>query len=29
MEHPHMLRYGEDGYKVERDITITPSKYFN
>ena len=29
MAHPHLFPYGRYGYKVERDIPLTPSKYFN
>ena len=27
--HPHLFRTGQYGYKVEREIPLTLSKYFN
>ena len=27
--HPHLFPTGQYGYKVEREIPLTPSKYFN
>ena len=27
--HPHLFPTGQHGYKVEREIPLTPSKYFN
>ena len=27
--HPHLFPTGQYGYKVEREISLTPSKYFN
>ena len=27
--HPHLFPTGQYGYKVEREIPSTPSKYFN
>ena len=27
--HPHLLSNGRFGYEVERDIPLSPSKYFN
>ena len=29
MAHLHLFPYGNNGYKVERDIPFMPSKYFN
>ena len=29
MTHPHLLPTGKFGYKVKRDVPLTPSKYFN
>ena len=29
LAHPHLFRKGKFGYKVERDIVLFPSKYFN
>ena len=29
MAHPHLFPYGKYGYKVERYIPLTASKYFN
>ena len=29
MVHPHLLSTGRFGYKVKRNVPLTPSKYFN
>ena len=29
LAHPHLFPTGKHGYKVERDIELTPNKYFN
>ena len=29
MAHPHLFSTGKFGYKVKRDVPLTPSKYFN
>ena len=29
MAHPHLFSIGKFGYRVKREVPLTPSKYFN